>query len=135
MKPLINRSAALLAAGLLVAGTGAVSKTTEAQASDIRGTLTFAGDTEIPKGQIKIYIEDTAIKDSKRELTSQSHLKSTGKSKNIAFSVTRPANIQTSPTLRIIAQLQRPDGWLLAEGRTKIKDDKPVDVMLYEAMY
>ncbi|KZL10753.1 hypothetical protein [Pseudovibrio sp. Ad26] len=135
MKPLINRSAALLTAGLLVAGTGAVSKTTEAQASDIRGTLTFAGDAEIPKGQIKIYIEDTAIKDSKRELTSKTHLNSTGKSAAIVFSVTRPASIQTSPTLRIIAQLQRPDGWLLAEGSIKIKDDKPVDVMLYEAMY
>ncbi|WP_108819464.1 hypothetical protein [Pseudovibrio sp. Alg231-02] len=135
MKPLINRSVALLAAGLLAAGTDAYSKTTEAQASDIRGTLTFAGDTEIPKGQIKIYIEDTAIKDSTRELTTQTHLKSSGKSKTIDFSVTRPSNIQASPTLRIIAQLQRPDGWLLAQGSTKIKSSKPLGIMLYRTMY
>ncbi|MGG9998463.1 hypothetical protein ACQU0X_00050 [Pseudovibrio ascidiaceicola] len=135
MKPLINRSAALLTAGLLVAGTGAVSKTTEAQASDIRGTLTFAGDTEIPKGQIKIYIEDTAIKDSARELTPKTHLNSTGKSTAIAFSVTRPANIQTSPTLRIIAQLQRPDGWLIAQGSIKINDNNSLDIVLYRTMY
>lgn len=135
MKPLINRSAVFLTAGLLVAGTGAISKTTEAQASDIRGTLTFAGDTEIPKGQIKIYIEDTAIKDSTRELTTQTHLKSSGKSKAIDFSVTRPSNIQASPTLRIIAQLQRPDGWLLAQGSTKIKSGKSLNIIFYQTMY
>ncbi|KZK92252.1 hypothetical protein PsAD5_04007 [Pseudovibrio sp. Ad5] len=135
MKPLINRSAALLAAGLLAAGTDAFSKTTEAQASDIRGTLTFAGDTEIPKGQVKIYIEDTAIKDSTRELTTQIHLNSSGKSKAIDFSVARPSNVQVSPTLRIIAQLQRPDGWLLAQGSTKIKSGKPLGIMLYRTMY
>ncbi|KZL01271.1 MULTISPECIES: hypothetical protein [unclassified Pseudovibrio] len=135
MKPLINRSAALLAAGLLAAGTDAFSKTTEAQASDIRGTLTFAGDTEIPKGQIKIYIEDTAIKDSTRELTTQTHLNSLGKSKAIDFSVARPSNVQASPTLRIIAQLQRPDGWLLAQGSIKVNSGKPLGIMLYRTMY
>ncbi len=135
MKPLINRSAVLLAAGLLAVGTGAISKTTGAQTSDIRGTLTFAGDADIPKGQIRIYLEDTAIKNSAREFASRTDLKSSGKSKAINFSVSRSSNIQASPTLRIVAQLQRPDGWLLAQGSIKLKPGKPHNIMLYETMY
>ena len=135
MKRMTNRRAALLAAGLLTAGSPALAGTVAAQSRDIRGTVIFQGDELVPKGRVRIYLEDTASANRKALSAVQAQLKSNGGTKAIGFSLPLPASAAASPTLLIVAQLERQDGWLLARGSTKVKPDRPVEITLNTVMY
>jgi uncharacterized lipoprotein YbaY len=133
MKPPTDRRAVLMVGGAaaLAAATGAAA----AQSTDIRGAVTFAGGRSIPEGNIKIYLEDFGIQDSAQRRVAETRVKSDGRSKTVDFSLSRPASKTASPTLQIVARLERADGWLVARGSAQIKANSPVDITLNEAIY
>jgi len=129
-----SRRAALLAAGLLASSTAALTETVTAQSTDVSGTVKFQGDTVVPKGRILIYLEGPAVRDVKA-LAVKTELKSDGGTNAIAFSLSLPASATASPTLLIVARLERADGWLLARGSAKLRTDTPVEITLSTVMY
>jgi uncharacterized lipoprotein YbaY len=147
MKRLTDRRAILLAAGTttvaavtgavtgVVTVTGAVTGAAAAQSADIDGTIAFEGGAEIPKGQIVIYLEDSAAQDDAQTRAAKASVKSDGGSRTISFSVSLPARLAASPTREIIARLERADGWLLARGSAQPKDGAPVHIILNTVMY
>jgi len=120
-----------LAAGIVVfaAGTGAVV----ARPMEIEGTVGFAGDAPLPAGWIEVSLEDTAIEDRARRRIAQAGVESGGGMRTIGFSL--DASTTTSATLRVVARLERLDGWLLARGSAAFEADSPVHVTLREVMY
>ncbi|MBB4483540.1 hypothetical protein [Rhizobium etli] len=130
MKPRTKLRTVLQALGA-VALAGPVA----AQSTDIRGSVTFEGGAVIPMGHLEIYLEDTASQNNPRRRASQTRIRSNGGSKAIAFSLPPPASSAASRTLRIVARLERADGWLLARGSTQIKAASPVNVTLNTVMY
>ena len=133
MKRPTDRRTVLLAAG--VAAVAAAAGTVAAQSTDIRGTVTFEGGGVIPKGHLEIYLEDPAIQDKERRRAAKTSVKSDGGSKTIAFSLPLPASSTASPTLQIVARLERADGWLLARGSAQFEAGSPVYVTLNTVMY
>jgi uncharacterized lipoprotein YbaY len=133
MKRPTDRRAVLMVGGAaaLAAATGAAS----AQSTDVRGVVTFAGGRSIPEGNIKIYLENLAIQDSAQRRVAETRVNSDGGSKTIDFSFSRPASTTASPTLQIVARLERADGWLLARGSAQIKASVPVEITLNDAVY
>jgi hypothetical protein len=65
----------------------------------------------------------------------QTRIESDGGSKTIAFSLSPPASSTASPTLQIVARLERADGWLVARGSAQIKAGSLVYVTLNAVMY
>jgi uncharacterized lipoprotein YbaY len=133
MKRPADRRAVLVAAGAaaLVAATGTVV----AQSINVRGAVTFKDGVAIPEGNIEIYIEDLAIRDRAQRRVAETHVTSDGGSKMIDFSFDRPASATASPTLQIVARLERPDGWLVARGSAQLDATSPVNVTLTEVSY
>jgi uncharacterized lipoprotein YbaY len=133
MKRPTDRRTVLMTAGAAVvaaaAGPGA------AQSTDIRGTVTLEGGATMPEGHLEIYLEDPAIEDRARRRAAKTRIKSDGRSKTIAFSLPPPASSTASPTLRIVARLERADGWLLARGSAQFEAGSPVHVTLNAVMY
>jgi uncharacterized lipoprotein YbaY len=123
---------------LMVAGAAAVAATAgsaAAQSNDIRGAVMFEGGAVIPEGHLEIYLEDRAIRDEVRRRAAKTHIKSDGRSKTIAFSLSPPTSLTPSPTLQIVARLERADGWLVARGSAQFKGDSPITVTLDAAIY
>jgi uncharacterized lipoprotein YbaY len=106
-----------------------------AQSTDIRGAVTFEGGAVIPEGHLEIYLEDPAIQDNARRRAAETRIKSDGGSKAIEFSLSQPASSTSSPTLRIVARLERADGWLVARGSAQFEADSPVYVTLNAVVY
>jgi uncharacterized lipoprotein YbaY len=133
MKPPTHRRAVLVTAGaaVLAVATGAAA----AQSTDIQGTVTFAGGTAVPEGQLAVYLEDPAIQNSPARRIAKTRIDSDGGSRSITFSLSWPAGTAAAPTLRIVARLERADGWLLARGSAPFRTDAPVTVTLKAAMY
>jgi hypothetical protein len=134
MKHPTSPRSVLLAAGLLATGTAALTETVAAQTTDVNGTVKFQGDAVVPKGHIIIYPEDPAVPNV-GALAVKTKLKNDGGTKAIAFSLSLPASATASPTLQIVACLERGDGWLLARGSAKLKADTPVEITLNTVMY
>jgi uncharacterized lipoprotein YbaY len=128
-----DRRSVLMAAGAaaVAVATGAVA----AQSTDIRGVVTFAGGAAIPEGYVEIYLEDLAIQDSAQRRVAQTRVESDGGSTTIGFSFASPANAAASSTLRIVARLERADGWLVARGSAQIKAESHIDITLKETIY
>ncbi|KZL17570.1 hypothetical protein PsAD2_03106 [Pseudovibrio axinellae] len=124
-----------MAAGLIVAGIATASGIGTAQAADISGTVTFADNAVVPKGHIKIFLETHASQKSTQELTREVQLKSSGKSKAITFSFSKPTTLTDASVVLIVARLERADGWLLARGSAMLKANTATDITLYKAMY
>jgi uncharacterized lipoprotein YbaY len=133
MKRPTNRRTVLVAAGAaaFAAATGAVG----AQSTDIQGAVTFTAGAAIPKGRVKIYLEDLAVQDAAIRRVAETEVESDGKLATIGFSLPAPADPTASPTLQIVARLERADGWLLARGSAKLEPGAPVSVTLKEAVY
>ena len=91
MKRPTDRRTVLLTAG--VAAVAAAVGPVAAQPTDIRGAVTFQGGTVIPKGCLEIYLEDTAIQDNARRRVAKTRVKSDGRIKTIAFSLSPPASV------------------------------------------
>jgi uncharacterized lipoprotein YbaY len=133
MKRLTNRRTVLIAAG--TAAVAAATRQAASQSTDFRGTVTFKGGAVIPKGRLEIYLEDPAIQDKAQRRTAKTHIESNGKSKAMAFSLAAPAGLAASPTQRIVARLERADGWLLARGSAQAGTGSPAKVALNPVIY
>ena len=123
---------------LMTVGAAAVAVAAgpvSAQEADIRGAVTFAGGAAIPEGQLRIYLEDPAVQDKAQRRAAETRIESDGGSKTMEFSLSTPASPTGSPTQRIVARLERADGWLLARGSTQLKAGSPVHVTLNVVMY
>jgi hypothetical protein len=131
MKRPPDRRTVLVTAG--AAAVAAAAWPVAAQSTEIAGTITFEGGAVIPGGHLQLYLEDPTIEDKSRTATTS--LQSDGGSKTIAFSLSPPASAPPSPTLRIVARLERADGWLLARGSAQVEADSPVEVTLNAVMY
>ncbi|MGL6208329.1 MAG: hypothetical protein ACRC14_00685 [Paracoccaceae bacterium] len=133
MKHPTDRRTVLVAAGAaaLVVAAGPAA----AQPVDVHGSVKLNGGKAIPEGHIDIYLEDLAIEDRAHRRIAETRIESDGGSKTIRFSVSRPASAPVSPTLRIVARLERADGWLIARGSVPLKSRSPVDITLNHAMY
>jgi hypothetical protein len=128
-----DRRTVLMTAGAIIAF--AVTGPVAAQSADISGTITFAGGAVIPEGILEIYLEDPAIQDTARRRATKTRMKSDGGSKAIEFSLSPPASSTASPTLQIVARLERADGWLVARGSARYGAGSPVHVTLSTVMY
>jgi hypothetical protein len=128
MKRPTDRRTVLMTAG--AAAVAAVAGPVAAQSTDIRGTVTFEGGAVIPEGDLEIYLEDNA-----RRRAAKTRINSDGGSKAIEFSLSSPASSTASPTLQIVARLERADGWLVARGSAQFEAGSPVYVTLNAVMY
>jgi uncharacterized lipoprotein YbaY len=133
MKRPTDRRTVLLTAG--VAAVAAAVGPVAAQPADIRGAVTFEGGAVIPEGYLEIYLEDSAIQDNTRRRVAKTRVKSDGRLKTIAFTLSPPASATASRTLQIVARLERADGWLVARGSTQLAAASPVHVTLNAVMY
>jgi uncharacterized lipoprotein YbaY len=133
MKRPAGRRAVLIAAG--TAAIAAAAGPVVAQSADVRGTVVFAGGAAIPEGLIEIYLEDPAVPDKARRRAAETRIACDGKSKAVAFSLAPPAGLAASPTRRIVARLERADGWLLARGSAQAGDNSPALVALSAVLY
>ncbi|MBF9197289.1 hypothetical protein [Microvirga terrestris] len=123
---------------LMVAGAAAIAATTgpvAAQSAAIRGEVTFESGAVIPEGHLEIYLEDRAAQDNTQRRAARSRIKSDGKSKKLAFSLSVPSISIVSPTQQIVARLERADGWLVARGNAQVKSGSPVYIILNTVMY
>ena len=128
-----SRRLALLASA---AAFAAFAGSAVAQPGDISGAVIFEGGAVIPEGQIQIYFDDPALQKDARHDTTKTHVKSDGSARMISFSVPSPTRATAvSPTLQIIARLERADGWLLARGSAQMDDGVPVSITLNTVMY
>jgi uncharacterized lipoprotein YbaY len=128
-----DRRAVLIAAG--TAAVAAAAGSAVAQSIDVRGTVVFKGGAVIPEGQLEIYLEDPAIQDKAQRPTAKTRIESDGKSKAMAFSLAAPTGLAASPTQRIVARLERADGWLLARGSAPVGTGLPAQVALSAVAY
>ncbi|APX14044.1 hypothetical protein [Tateyamaria omphalii] len=133
MRLWFNRSTMFV--GMLMAGAAMLGGTAHAQAKDARAGVTYAGGQIIPAGRIEIFMEDTARPAQKRLGAQNVSIDSDGKSRQIEFPLTWLASTSVSPTLRIVAHLERDDGWLLARGSARIKAGRPISITLNRVMY
>ncbi len=130
MKPRTDRRSILMAAGAaaLAATTGKVM----AENPKIHGTVNYEGGAEIPKGELSIFIENTAAPQMSRK--AGLNVKSDGGDQMLQF--TLPAAVDPAdPALQIVAELTRADGWLLARGSAGYQTNAPVQLTLYTVMY
>ncbi|WP_027997607.1 hypothetical protein [Sinorhizobium arboris] len=132
MKRPTDRRTVLMTVG--AAAVAAVAGPVVAQPGEIRGAVTFE-DGAVPEGYLEIYLEDPAIQDKARRRAAETRIESDGRSKSIAFSLSPSVSLADSPTLRIVARLERADGWLVARGSTQFKAGSPVYVTLNAVMY
>ncbi len=133
MKRSTDRRTVLVTVG--VAAVAAVAGPVAAQSTTVGGAVTFESGAVIPAGNLEIYLEDPAIRDIAQRRVAQTRIKSDGGSKTIGFSLTPTASSTASPTLRIIARLERADGWLVARGSTPFNAGLPVNLTLSTVMY
>jgi len=134
MKRAPDRRTVILTAGA-AAVAAAAAWPAAAQSTDIRGAVTFEGGAAIPEGHLEIYLEDPAITDNAKRRAAETLITSDGGSRTIPFSVSPPAASTASPTLQIVARLERADGWLLARGSAQFEAGSPITVTLNPVMY
>jgi hypothetical protein len=120
---------------VLIAAVAAAAGPVAAQSTELRGTVTFEGGSVIPKGHLEITLEDPAIPDKAKRRSAKTRMESDGKSKALAFTLAQPAGLAASPTQRIVARLERADGWLLARGSAQVGTASPTQVALSPVIY
>lgn len=126
----------LVLATVVVVVVTMAAGTIAAQSHHIRGAVDYEGGAVIPEGQVKIFLEDPAIQNKALNSTAKTHVTSDGASKTLDFSLSLPASSAgSSPTLQIVARLERMDGWLLARGSAKLSAGSPVHITLNTALY
>ena len=136
MKTKVTRHSALFAAGLAISAVSTNAVAVKSQPKAITGTITYAGNEAIPKGQIKVFLKDSETQSKSQVTASQTQLISTGKAKALAYTFAIPVKTTAAQVLLIEVRLERADGWLLARGSEKVRGMRdPTDVMLYKVMY
>ena len=117
------------AAVAVVAGASRCAIGRYSRRSHVRGRQGYPGRS------LEIYLEDTAIEDKARRRAAKTRIESDGGSKAIEFALSAPASATASPTLRIVARLERADGWLVARGSAQVEGGATVEVTLNAVMY
>ena len=133
-----DRRAALMTAVMMTAGAAALapaSGAAVAQAAELRGTVRFESGVALPKGELSVYLEDQAIPDAAKRRLAAARIESAGGSDAIAFSLPYPAGVAATSTQRIVARLERTDGWLIARGSSRVAGGSPVDITLNPVTY
>ena len=128
-----NRRALLNASGVAIVLT--LISPAMAHAQDIRGTVSFENGAAIPQGLVKVYLSDPGRQNNAQHGTDLVTLESNGKSTALSFILPSPINQPTSSTLQIVAHLERPDGWLLARGSSKLRLARPAQITLSKVLY
>lgn len=126
-----DRRTILIAAG--AAAVAAAAAPVAAQSAEIRGAITVAGGGVVPEGRVSIVLEDPGMGAGAR--LAETGIDSDGGSRTIAFTLSRPPGVAASPTLRLVARLERADGWLLARGSPAVGAAARVDVTLEPVAY
>ncbi|MBP7003442.1 hypothetical protein [Amaricoccus sp.] len=130
-----DRRTVLVAAGAaaVAAAAGPVSAQSGSPsgAAEIRGSVTYLGGGPIPKGVLVLSLDAPA--DAKAP--PEARIPSDGDATAIAFALPSPATATAAPAVRIVARLERPDGWLLARGSAIPAPGAPVEITLAEVMY
>ncbi|WP_040173496.1 hypothetical protein [Phaeobacter piscinae] len=106
----------------------------KAQSEVVQGRLIFAGDAKIPKGRITISLSNSG-QPGTSDPALEFDLISTGRAKRIDFTLSSAALSALSPTLQVVARLERADGWLIARGSTKLPAGSPLHITLNQVMY
>jgi len=106
-----------------------------AQPEAVRGVVIFANDGKIPKGGIELFLTDPARRGAEEHRIAQATLHSNGTAERIEFAFELPQPLPQSATRQIVARLERPDGWLIARGRAKLRAGVPVFIRLDTVMY
>lgn len=133
MKRLTIPKSMLMAAG--TAAVTAVSATAGAQPGEIPGTVVFADGTAIPKGDLVVYLDDSAVDARAKQPGARARMASDGGAKVLRFTLPLPADLPAARSQEIVAQLERADGWLLARGSAEFEPGAPVEITLYTVMY
>ena len=133
MKRAPNRRTVLKIAGAVALAAAAAP--VAASPTIIDGTVGFNDGKALPEGVLEIYLEDPAIDDAGLRRIVGTRLESNGKSKAIAFALSPAASPSASPMLRIVARLERGDGWLLARGSARFEAGPPIRVTLNAVIY
>lgn len=127
-----DRRTVLMTAG--AAAVAAAAGPVAAQSTDIRGAVAFEGGGAIPAGHLEVYLEDPAVEDGARRRLAETSVESEGGARTIDFSL-RHTGSSPAPALRIVARLERADGWLVARGSARAEAGSPVRVTLHPAIY
>ncbi|UWR42398.1 hypothetical protein K4F84_12580 [Phaeobacter inhibens] len=106
----------------------------KAQSEVVQGRLIFAENAKIPKGRIILSLSDPG-QPGTSDPALEFDLISTGRAKRIDFTLSSAALSALSPTLRVVARLERADGWLIARGSTKMPTGSPIHITLNKVMY
>lgn len=131
-RPIDRRAVLALVGTMALAVTaGAVA----AQPPEITGSVTFELGLKIPEGQLEIYLETRATNDSPHTRAAATRVVSNGGSQQVRFSLSPPESLEDPANARVVALLERADGWLLARGSATVEAGSPVDVTLHTAMY
>lgn len=127
-RPMIPAAAAMAVAVMAAWPVGGV-------ASTVRGEVTFEGRAAIPPGVIELRLVDAAAADGSGRPATVTRVPSDGKSAEVPFALPPPADTPVSPTLQVVATLERSDGWLVARGSAPVAAGTLVHVTLHAAIY
>lgn len=133
MTRLADRRTILLAAAAAVTvavmgAAGGRGWSGSATAHHVDVTIAFEGGGPLPKGRLVVYLDAAAD----RPMPEIARLYSDGGRETASLSL--PV-AETSSPRQIVAELQRPDGWLLARGSTQIEPGLPAAITLYTVLY
>lgn len=107
-----------------------------AQATDIRGTITFAAGVPIPEGYLKVRLEDPAVRNRAQRRLAEIRIKTRGADKLVSFMLPSPRTaIDRTAKLEVVVRLEREDGWLIARGSDQFKAGAPANVTLHTTQY
>lgn len=116
-----------IAAALTVASAGS------AWSEGVSGTIAYVGDMPVPKGRILLRVEENST---------SAHGPWTALARGgdpddtLAFVLDPPQRPTASPKPRVVARLERQDGWLIARGSATVEaDGDGIRVVLYPVTY
>lgn len=130
MKRLADRRTLLLAVAAAAVAQGAGAGTERPTGLEV--TVGFEGGGFVPKGQLAIHLDGPEDRQTDAAPTLAA---SDGGSRQIRLSLALPPGLDRSPPQRVVARLQREDGWLLARGSAQIKAGSAVFITLYTVMH
>ena len=121
----------------LLLGTGAAVMLTAAGGPprDLRVVLEMADGGPMPKGRIEVFLRDPARPDDPRLAKTKVQVVGTGKDRRIAVDIPLQDAPEITPTLQVVAQMSRKDGWLLARGSAGLATDQQPTVILHQVVY
>jgi hypothetical protein len=103
-----------------------------AESVGIAGTVAFADEAPIPKGRLRIVLDVPGSEAP--EPAPSAELVTDGKATAVDFALTRPDGANPAG-LRVVARLEREDGFLLARGSAPVEPGTPVHIILRIVMY